>query len=1035
MHFRLLGRLDVETSSGVSVRLPGPVARAVVARLLLARGAVVKRGALIDDVWWDREVKDPVNALQVQIAKLRSAFGSAGESDRLVSRDGGYQLIVTPDDAFDVAEFERAVREGREHLRAGRHEGAERRLREGLALWRGRPLDDFTGSPFDGERTRLEALRLSASEEAADAALELGKSNELVPELTALTHQEPLHEGIRRRLMLALYRSGRHAEALAVYEEGRQLLDAELGAMPSPEIRSVHTQILQHDPSLAHAEPTAAAAAESPSASRGSGNVVRPLGPFIGRTVELDSLRERAERERLVTVVGPGGVGKTRLTLEMCGLLVPERDGVWWVDLAVTDAQGVLAGVSAALGLSDAAVRPDEQPHDQIQRLTAFLGSGRMVLALDNCEHVLDVVPGLVAELLGRCPQLSVIATSREPLGLNGEVLHTLAPMTTSESAELFTIRALMVNPSFSTDDITKRDVVTLVRELEGLPLAIELAVPHVRVLSPREITLRLGDRFALLTKGNRTAPERHQTLRAVLDWSYALLDAREQRVLTQLALHIGGCSLSEAENAGLLPGSGTSDVIHTLTQLVDKSLLLPVSTPDGVRVQMLETVREYARARLEGEGRRTDAQEHFLAWASKLAERAVTGLTSAEQAAWVRRITQEVGNLRAASSLFIESGRAADALLLEARIGYFWYVAGREAEGAERLTQVIAAYDEEVSSGQQGRQEQTEWAFHYAISWITWLNHVLGRHTEAREYGQRNVGRWRHSDSAVLAVVGPGYDAMFALMHVQEGAEGIFVEADSLLVGTTQYWDRGNLQAAWSMYCMHRGDFAAAREHALIGVEASEKAQDAFSRAANLVLCGDAEECSGERSQARAHWTEAAQVFRDVGARGRLASVLLRLAYLDIGKARPDAAEDRVAEAEALAHSLSSVNLKAVASNLRALVALQRQDVEGAASVFRTVRAAHEAPLTRNAVALLGLFCTEDARAGSDSYPLKGDRHSFLEEYAHVRDQLLEPLSRRAVDRLHDDIVLRREGAPGSLTAWLPRRLGDVPSVLHAFV
>lgn len=242
-------------------------------------------------------------------------------------------------------------------------------------------------------------------------------------------------------------------------------------------------------------------------------------------------MRAVLDRERLVTVVGPGGVGKTRLVLEACVLAQSSYDGVWRVDLASADGAGVLAAIAGALGLSDASVRPDQPPHDYVHRLTSFLAGRRAVLVLDNCEYLLDALAPLVAVLLGRCPALAVLATSRAPLAVGGETLYPLAPMPDGEAAELFSARAVMIDPNFTADEPALHDIRALCRRLDGLPLAVELAAAHVRLLPVREIELRLDNRFALLAKGMRTAPARHRTLRAVLDWSYALLDTTEQRV------------------------------------------------------------------------------------------------------------------------------------------------------------------------------------------------------------------------------------------------------------------------------------------------------------------------------------------------------------------------------------------------------------------------------------------------------------------------------------------------------------------------
>ncbi|MFJ4827284.1 AfsR/SARP family transcriptional regulator [Streptomyces bacillaris] len=1058
MRFGLLGRLDVLTGTGVPVHLPGALSRAIVGRLLLGRGSVVQRDVIIDELWWERETKDPVNALQVQVTKLRSAFAAAGEPDRFLSGHGGYRLVLTDADEIDAVLFEDALREGREHLRAQRYEAAEQRLRSGLSRWRGRALGDLSGRPFDAERTRLEGLRAAAVEEVADAGLALGRAAELVPELAAAVREEPLYEGVRRRYMLALYRSGRHTEALAAYEEGRKILDAELGADPSPELRSLHSSILRHDRSLrgtspASPSPASPSPASSPSApapappappaaAAREGNLLRPLGPFIGRQDDLVALRQRIDAQRLVTVVGPGGVGKTRLTLEVCGLLAPRRDAVWWVDLAATDAQGAQASVTAALGLSDASVPPGQPPHDPVHRLTAFLAERHVVLALDNCEHVLDAIAPLVGAVLERCPRLTVVATSREPLALPGEVLHALAPMSPEDSAELFSVRALMVNPSFGTDERTREDVLTLVRRLEGLPLAVELAVPHVRMLSPHEITLRLDDRFALLTRGDRAAPARHQTLRAVLDWSYALLDAREQALLARFALYVGGCSLRGAEEAGLLPGADSTELIHVMTQLVEKSLLFTVRGEGGTRLQMLETVREYARERLyEHDGGSAGAEEGFTAWAMSFAEAAVSGLSSDDQTAWAARTAEEATNLRAASALLASRSRSADALLLEARLGYFWFISGREEEGIERLARTLAAYDAEAPTRTDAPTRAEEWAFYYTIAWLSWLSHIIGRHADARRYGVRNQGYWQGADHPDLAVLGPCYDALLALLNADDQVEELFAAAEAGIVGTEHHWDRANLQAAWSQWCLGTGDAAGARDHGRTGVAAATQAHDAFSRATCLVFCGDAEESDGRPERAREQWDEAAEVLRTIGARGRLGSVLVRLAYLDLGEGRPDAAEPRLAEAASLADGLTSADLTAAVGNLRALLAAHRGRHAEAGEAFARVWAMHEAPPTRRAVAALGLLAvarpaSQPPRQAGPSAPAgPQSRAELLRQATAMHGRVLEPLAHRAVGRLLADWGGRcgEEGHPGD-GPLLHERLFRGPSVRAAF-
>ncbi|MFJ9243632.1 ATP-binding protein [Streptomyces sp. NPDC101776] len=434
----------------------------------------------------------------------------------------------------------------------------------------------------------------------------------------------------------------------------------------------------------------------------GEGNLSRPLGPFIGRRRELTALREVVDRERLVTVLGPGGVGKTRLSLEVCALVQPSRCNVWWVDLAAADDANVLAVVASALGLSDTSVRPDQPPNDYMHRITSFLAGRSAVLALDNCEHLLDAVAPLVATLLGRCPALTVLTTTRAPLEVAAEVLFPLAPMPDEEAADLFGTRAVMIDPSFAPDEAALRDICRLCRRLDGLPLAVELAAAHVRLLSVREIEARLDNRFTLLTKGERTAPARHRTLRAVLDWSYALLDTTEQRLLTELALYVGGCSLELIEAVTPLPGACSAELLHVLGQLVDKSLLVPVSTPDGNRLRMLETVREYALTRLHEEGWAPEAEERLMAWAARFVRDGSAGLSSRDQRKWTGRLTDESADIRAAADVMPARSRPTEALLLEARLGYFWFISGREEEGIDRLQRALQAYDATAGGGSE---------------------------------------------------------------------------------------------------------------------------------------------------------------------------------------------------------------------------------------------------------------------------------------------------------------------------------------------
>ncbi|MEV4880112.1 AfsR/SARP family transcriptional regulator [Streptomyces cyaneofuscatus] len=1077
MYFALLGRLRLRTGSG-AVGLPGPVSRSIVARLLLARGGVVQRDTLIDELWVEREARHPANALQVQITKLRAAFAAQGEEERLEFRHGGYRLVLGPQDELDAVLFETAVREGRRSLTDQAYEQAERYFRDGLSLWRGRALDDLDGPVFHAERVRLEELRLSALEGVASAGLELGRTADLVPELKALLSVEPLRERPRAQLMLALYRCGRHAEALAVYEEGRRMLNAELGVAPSPELRDLHAAVLRHEPSLRgphqplpgaaegdgptarlsrEAHHPAAPAAHQPSGAQAPapypspgpaapGNLRRPLGPFVGRRADLDALCATVDRERLVTVVGPGGVGKTRLALETCALAQPARDGVWWVDLTSVGDGGVLTAVASALGLSDASVRPDQPPHDYVHRLTSLLEGRRTLLALDNCEHLLDEIAPLVTALLGSCRSLTVLTTSREPLNVSVEALHPLAPMPEEEAADLFSARAVMIEPGFAVDAAAREHVRALCRRLDGLPLAVELAAAHVRLLTVREITARLDNRFALLSRGERTAPARHRTLRAVLDWSYGLLDVSERRVLTELALYVDGCSLKETGRTGLADSaSAESELLDVLGRLVDKSLLFSVSSASsagGNRLRMLDTVREYALARLAEESWGTAAEERFTEWAVRFVHEGTQGVASGDQAGWTRRLTEESANIRAASELLVVRSRVAESLLLEARLGYHWFVSGREDEGIERLQRSLSAYDRAAAPRTDEPTGEEEWALFYTFAWLAWLNHVAGRHAVAGSYIRRHEMAWRKARNPDLAVLGPCYDTLHAMLNGEEGVTELFAVAEAAVVGTRFHWDRAVLQTNWSTYCLQHGDVDGARRHGLVAVAASRAAADDFARAFSLTLCGDADESDGLRERAREQWTEAVRILGPIGARSRWAYAVLRLVCLDIAEGDAAGAVERLAEVDRVADELSADDLVAAVGNLRGVLALHAGRPADAETAFRAVWDSPAAPADRRAVAGLGLASLAATAPAAPVAPVGSrtpqDAHAWLDRVADEHGRLLEPLARSAVGILLDEFDDRRgvrlPAGAASGARRLHERLGNSPSVLAAF-
>ncbi|WP_328944803.1 NB-ARC domain-containing protein [Streptomyces sp. NBC_00250] len=568
MRFAVLGETAVRTEDGTPVRVPELKVRALLAALLVDAGRPVAAFRLVDDLWGDEPPGNPLRALQAKVSQLRRALDEAepGGRDLVVTQAPGY-LLAVPEGALDTHEFTR--------LAARARETADPRARavllgEALDLWRGPAFAGFAGESFArAAADRLEEERLVVREALAEARLEAGEQDVLAGELAELVALHPLRERLRAVQLRALYRAGRQSEALAGYEELRALLADELGLDPSPELTALHAAMLRQDASLSAPAPAPATAPPSVPVVTDSpvrGNLFAPLAGIVGRDAAVAEVRGLLTERRLVTLTGPGGVGKTRLAVEAAGQLREEfTDGVWLVEFA--GARGELAEVvAAALELRDDGVwglRPEgERALTTAERLAEVLRGKRTLLVLDNCEHVVDEAASLTELLLRTAPGLVVLTTSQEPLALAGEMLWAVEPLDGDGAVELFTARAAASAPGFGTgaalDPATQETVRAICRRLDGIPLALELAATRVRALGVHGLLARLDDRFRLLDAGLRGAPARQQTLRAVIDWSWELLGEQERTVLRRLAVHAEGCSLTAAEevcSGGVAPG------------------------------------------------------------------------------------------------------------------------------------------------------------------------------------------------------------------------------------------------------------------------------------------------------------------------------------------------------------------------------------------------------------------------------------------------------------------------------------------------
>ncbi|MGA5040862.1 BTAD domain-containing putative transcriptional regulator [Streptomyces capoamus] len=676
VRFTLLGPTQAIRPDGTAVPVGGARLRALLSVLALRAGRTVPAGVLVDEVWGAEPPADAAGALQALVGRLRRALGA----DAVASVDGGYRLTAAPDD-IDLVRFDRLTGDGLRALADDDPAKAAVVLDDALALWRGPALADLPDRT--AEAARWETRRLDALRARHTAALALGQAEQALPELTALCDGNPLDEPLQALRLRALRDTGRPAQALAAYEDVRRLLADRLGSDPGPELRALHAELLRAEP------------AGQPPAAR-PGNLPARLTSFVGREADIRAIGADLAAARLVTLLGPGGAGKTRLSQEAAeAVRHTARDGVWLVELApVDDPDAVPQAVLTAIGARETVLhgtgvdgmRAVAERHDNpVERLVEHCARRRMLIVLDNCEHVVDAAARLTERLLARCPELTVLATSREPLGVPGELLRPVEPLPEPVALRLLAERGAAARPGFRTEDDPEA-CAEICRRLDGLPLAIELAAARLRMLTPRQIADRLDDRFRLLTSGSRTVLPRQQTLRAVVDWSWDLLDAGERDVLARLSVFAGGCDLAAAE---AVCGPAALDALGSL---VDKSLVVAAPAADGaMRYRLLETVAEYAAERLAETGGRRGAERAHLTYYRELARATDPLLRGPEQLAAIDRFQLEYENLRTAFRHAVAERDEQEGLCLVLSLLWFWQIRDQRIETRTWCREVMA--------------------------------------------------------------------------------------------------------------------------------------------------------------------------------------------------------------------------------------------------------------------------------------------------------------------------------------------------------
>ncbi|WP_187366100.1 BTAD domain-containing putative transcriptional regulator [Trebonia kvetii] len=958
MRIAILGLLEVHDDDGAAVPVAGARLRGLIARLALAGGQPVSTGALAEAVWDLDPPADMANALQTLVSRARKTLGGPGVVEQSAA---GYRLAVRPDDV-DALRFERLVAEGA--------------VAEALALWRGPALadaGDFAG-PF---ARRLEELRLEATVSLLTKEIEAGRAAARVGELESLAVKHPLHEKLTGLLMRALAAAGRQADALAAYEALRARLADELGIDPGPQLREVHLKVLR-------GEIAAAPAQAGPART----NLRAQLTSFVGRTAEVARVREALETYRLVTLVGPGGAGKTRLAAEVAAGVRDHAngevtDGIWLAELAsVTDAADVPQAVLGSVGLREARLLPDGSQRitsrDARTRLLEGLADARALLVLDNCEHLIDACAYLADALLAHSPRLRIVATSREPLGITGESLFVVPPLDTDPAVRLFADRAAAVSPGFALDARTRPLVTDIVRRLDGLPLAIELAAARLRTLPLPEISQRLTDRFRLLTGGSRTALPRHRTLRAVVEWSWELLTPAERLLAERFSVFPAGAT-PDAVAAVCAEGQiAAGETDELLSSLVDKSLLQPLA--DGRRLRMLETIREYGAERLAGRGEVGELRRRHAAYYSALMAEAAPRLFTRDQLRWLDVLRADRDNIVAALRYWCDAEEAEEALRLAVSLSIMALLLGNDTDMAEWVRDALAVPGEAESNLRTMAE-----AMHVVTSALDLSAGAAPAQGTAPPVDRRAV-----DGPAAPGSAGAGSVGVDAAGAGPEGMgsryPGLIERIDTLDVG--EYPVAGLLRPVYAVFVKDeermRRYLAEARE-----------SRDPWLAAASLMMTAGLADNQGDLDAMRPAAAEAAERFRALGERWGLSATVQIIGNIRMLDGDLDGATDAYNEAGRLLAELGSREDVSQVKLRLAEIAARQGNVEQARKLSQDARAAVEADgsiIDRGIAAAwsaafeVGLGDVEAAR------PAQADAERFLARFspAHpARDHL----------------------------------------------
>ncbi|MEU8091521.1 BTAD domain-containing putative transcriptional regulator [Micromonospora chalcea] len=941
MRFGVLGDVAVWTSDGTPVAVPGLKVRGLLADLLVHEGRPVTADRLIEDLWGDEAPGNALGALQTKVSQLRRALeaGEAGGRALVESGEAGYRLR-TSSESVDAGRFAALL------LRSGaQREPAVRAatLTEALSLWRGSPYADFSDERFVRQAVeRLNDQRLTALEELAEARLDLGQHHLLAGELTDLVAGHPWRERLRAAHLRALYGSGRQHEALFAYEQFRRQARDELGVDPGRELVELHGAILRQDPALQPPAPASAPARTNLPAPLSPG----PYGGLIGRDAAVEAVRERLTNERLVTLTGLGGVGKSRLAIEAArvpGDTFPA--GVWLVELAGRPYSGdhatcteIVDMVAATLEIRDDSppgLPGDRPPREPMDRLVAALRGRRMLLLLDNCEHVVASVAQLTEKLLGAAADLRILATSREPLGIPGEVVIPVPPLALPEpgagarqiaeapAVRLFVARARATEPGFTVDQRNTDAVAVICRRLDGVPLALELAASRLAVLDPDELAARLDDRFRLLSSGRRTAPPRQQGLRAVIDWSWELLAPPERAVLRRLAVFADGATLAAAEQVCAGGQVAADEVLDVLARLIDRSLVMVRHGESPRRFRLPETVAAYGLEQLDSAAELPATRRRYVTCFARLAEQAAGRLRGHDQSRALRELDAENANFRAALDVAATDGQARVGLALATSLSWYRLLRGRFGEVSRSLrTALDIVPRSEVDVAPDGLRRHAE-------MWLTALATRDGDPTAPR---RRILESYQDHEGPEKAFA----QWLFASMMLGSGDPGAAaVLVDAALAAFRAGGDRWGIAAACAIRAdlalVLRSDLPAAQRDCETSRALFEQLGDRWGQVHPTSLLGTLAEIHGDYDRAATRYREALRIAEHLRLWTSVSRQLACIGRLAILRGDLDEAVVSHDRALQVAQEQSSSSAVAFAGTGLAMIARRRGDLDAA--------------------------------------------------------------------------------------------------------